>query len=54
MKPGDFPGAHVHEITEMEEWMIRYWWTRFSRLRGWQSNNMTFSPPPNCTGVSTA
>ncbi|KAL1851669.1 hypothetical protein Daus18300_012478 [Diaporthe australafricana] len=48
MKPGDY-GAHVHEITEMEGWMTRYWWSRFSRLRGWQHDNTTSSPLPNCT-----
>ncbi|KAM3074075.1 hypothetical protein ACMFMG_008688 [Clarireedia jacksonii] len=47
MKPGDY-GAHVPEVTEFEGWMLRHWWSRFSRLRGWQSNNMTFPPPPSC------
>lgn len=47
MKPGD-GGAHVSTITEMEGWMIRYWWTRVSRLRGWQSDNTIYPPLPDC------
>ncbi|KAG6358138.1 hypothetical protein INS49_014022 [Diaporthe citri] len=47
MKPGDY-GAHVHHITEIESWMIRYWWSRFSRTRGWQHDDTTYGPPPNC------
>lgn len=48
MKPSDY-GAHVHNITDMEGWMIRYWWSRFSRIRGWQQDDTNYPAPPNCT-----
>ncbi|KAH7057110.1 hypothetical protein B0J12DRAFT_567992 [Macrophomina phaseolina] len=48
MKPGDY-GAHVPNVTEMEGWMVRYMWSRLSRLRGWQKDNMTYPPLTNCS-----
>ncbi|WYZ37711.1 hypothetical protein EsH8_II_001217 [Colletotrichum jinshuiense] len=47
MMPGD-GGAHVPQVTEFEGWMLRHWWSRFSRVRGWQNDNTTFPPLPTC------
>ncbi|KAH8892243.1 hypothetical protein GQ53DRAFT_746178 [Thozetella sp. PMI_491] len=47
MKPGD-NGAHVPRVTEFEGWLLRYFWSRFSSLRGWQKSKTTYPPPPDC------
>ncbi|KAH6970961.1 hypothetical protein BKA56DRAFT_678105 [Ilyonectria sp. MPI-CAGE-AT-0026] len=48
MKPGNGGSLTPPTVTEMEGWMIRYWWTRISRLRGWQADNTTYPPLPDC------
>ncbi|KAF9878838.1 hypothetical protein CkaCkLH20_03738 [Colletotrichum karsti] len=45
----DMPPA----LTDMEGWMLRHWWSRFSRLRGWQSDNVTWPAPRNCPQIET-
>ncbi|KAJ2998005.1 hypothetical protein NUW58_g455 [Xylaria curta] len=52
MKPSDY-GAHVPKVTEFEGWLLRYFWSRFSRLRGWQNTNTTYPPPPECPSDSS-
>ncbi|OBR13394.1 Cellulose-binding family ii [Colletotrichum higginsianum IMI 349063] len=48
MKPGNGGLLTPPRVTEMEGWMLRHWWSRVSRLRGWQSDNKTFPTLPNC------
>ncbi|KAK2685927.1 hypothetical protein QWA68_015988 [Fusarium oxysporum] len=47
MEPTD-QGAHIPKITRFEGWFVRYLWSRFSRIRGWQEDGTTFPPTPEC------
>ncbi|CEI66056.1 hypothetical protein FVEN_g4533 [Fusarium venenatum] len=47
MEPTD-QGAHLTKITRFEGWFVRYLWSRFSRLRGWQNDGTTYPPTPEC------
>ncbi|KAH7137774.1 hypothetical protein EDB81DRAFT_656221 [Dactylonectria macrodidyma] len=48
VKPGNGGSLTPPRVTEMEGWMVRYWWSRISRLRGWQTDNATYPALPDC------
>ncbi|RSL48489.1 hypothetical protein CEP54_012924 [Fusarium duplospermum] len=48
MNPGSGGADMPEKLTDMEGYMLRHWWSRFSRLRGWQSDNVTWPSPLEC------
>lgn len=51
MSPGNGGFAMPELLTDMEGWMLRHWWSRFSRLRGWQNDEVTWPPPLHCDEI---
>lgn len=53
MNPGSGGADMPEKLTDMEGYMLRHWWSRFSRLRGWQSDNVTWPSPLECDNSAT-
>ncbi|KAH7353388.1 hypothetical protein B0T11DRAFT_300536 [Plectosphaerella cucumerina] len=51
MMPGSGGFDMAPELTDMEGWMLRHLWSRVSRLRGWQSDDMIWPAPLKCSAI---
>lgn len=53
MQPGNGGFDMPALLTDMEGWMLRHLWSRFSRLRGWQKNNFSWPVPQHCDDLES-
>jgi hypothetical protein len=51
MTPGSGGLDMAQELSDMEGWMLRHLWSRVSRLRGWQSDNLSWPAPLKCSTI---
>ncbi|KAI9147339.1 hypothetical protein HJFPF1_12358 [Paramyrothecium foliicola] len=48
MMPGSGGFDTPPKLTEMEGWLIRHWWSRWSHHHGWQNDNVTWPALSHC------
>jgi hypothetical protein len=53
MQPGNGGLDMPKKLTNMEGWMLRHFWSRFSRVRGWQEDDVSWPAPKHCDNLET-